>query len=115
VYFSKIAGKGIDSAYAKLPGAYALFPVLAIQRVSPSDNLDAASIRRKKKKLKHLVTRSTHREVLLSRLMRPFELIVALLSPAFFVAARMTSRRALARMTWLSNGSADHSTTSLTF
>jgi hypothetical protein len=80
VHFSKIAGKGIDSAYAKLPGAYALFPVLAIQRVSPSDNFDAASIRTKnKKKLKHLVTRSAHREVLLSRLMRPFELIVALL------------------------------------
>jgi hypothetical protein len=80
VHFSKIAGKGIDSAYAKLPGAYALFPVLAIQRVSSSDNFDAASIRTKnKKKLKHLVTRSAHREVLLSRLMRPFELIVALL------------------------------------
>ena len=68
-----------------------MFPVLAIQRV-PGDNFDAASIRtkKKKKKLKHLVTRSAHREVSLSRLMRPFELIVALLSPAFFVAARMT-------------------------
>ena len=99
VHFSKIAGKGIDSAYAKLPGAYALFPVLAIQRVSPSDNFDAPSIRtkKKKKKLKHLVTRSAHREVLLSRLMRPFELIVALLSPAFYVAARTTSRSALAQ------------------
>ena len=53
--------------------------------------------RRKKKKLKHLVTRSAHREVLLSRLMRPFELIVALLSPAFYVAARTTSRSALAQ------------------
>ena len=29
--------------------------------------------------------------------MRPFELIVALLSPAFYVAARMTSRSALAQ------------------
>ena len=54
---------------------------------------------KKKKKLKHLVTRSAHRELLLSRPMRPFELNVALLSPAFHVAARTTSRRALARMT----------------
>jgi GR25 family glycosyltransferase involved in LPS biosynthesis len=99
VQFSRIAGKGVDSAYAKLPGAYALFPMLAIQRVSPSDNFDDPSLRKnkKKKKLKHLVTRSAHREVLLSRLMRPFEFAVALLSPAFFLAARITSRSALAQ------------------
>jgi hypothetical protein len=97
VHFSRIAGKGVDSAYAKLPGAYALFPMLAIQRVSPSDNFDAPSVRTKKKKrkLKHVVTRSAHREVLLSKLMRPFELLVALLSPVFFLAARLTSRSAL--------------------
>jgi hypothetical protein len=44
------------------------------------------------------VTRSAYREVLPSRLMRPFELIVALLSPAFLLAAPMTSRSALAQM-----------------
>jgi hypothetical protein len=44
-----------------------------------------------------LVTRSAHRELLLSKLMRPFELGVALLSPAFYLAARMTGRSALAR------------------
>jgi GR25 family glycosyltransferase involved in LPS biosynthesis len=99
VQFSRIAGKGVDSAYAKLPGTYALFPMLAIQRVSTSDNFDDPSTRKKKKKkkLKHLVTRSTHRELLLSKLMRPFEIIVALLSPAFFLAGRMSSRSALAR------------------
>ena len=99
VEFRRIAGKGVDSAYAKLPGAYALFPMLAIQRVSPSDNFDDPAIRKKKRKtkLKHLVTRSAHREMLLSRLMRPFELGVALLSPVFFLAARMTSRSALAQ------------------
>jgi hypothetical protein len=99
VQFSRIAGKGVDSAYAKLPGAYALFPMLAIQRASPSDNFDDPSIRKtkKKKKLKHLVTRSAHRELLLSRLMRPFELAVALLSPAFFLVARMTRGSALAQ------------------
>ena len=73
-----------------------MFPMLAIQRVSPSDNFDDPSLRRKKK-LKHLVTRSAHREILLSKLMRPFELVVALLSPAFFLAARITSRSALAQ------------------
>jgi hypothetical protein len=99
VQFSRIAGKGVDSAYAKLPGAYALFPMLAIQRVSPSDNFDGPAVRKKKKKkkLKHLVTRSAHREVLLSRLMRPFEFAVALLSPAFFLVGRMTRGSALAQ------------------
>ena len=79
--FSRIAGKGVDSAYAKLPAAYALFPMLAIQRVSASDNFEDASarIRKRKKKLKHLVTRSAYREVLLSKLMRPFEIATALL------------------------------------
>jgi GR25 family glycosyltransferase involved in LPS biosynthesis len=99
VQFSRIAGRGVDSAYAKLPGTYALFPMLAIQRVSASDNFDDLSTRKKKKKrkLKHLITRSAYREVLLSKLMRPFEIIVALLSPAFFLAGRMNSRSALAR------------------
>ena len=62
--------------------------MLAIQRVSMSDNVDDPSVRksRRKKRLKHLVTRSGHRELLLSRLMRPFEIVVALLSPAFFLA-----------------------------
>jgi hypothetical protein len=99
VQFSRIAGKGVDSAYARLPATYALFPMLAIQRVSASDNFDDPSVRkrRRKKKLKHLVTRSAHRELLLSRLMRPFEIVVALLSPAFFLASRMTSQSALTR------------------
>jgi GR25 family glycosyltransferase involved in LPS biosynthesis len=85
VQFSRIAGRGV--------------PMLAIQRVSASDNFDDLSTRKKKKKrkLKHLITRSAYREVLLSKLMRPFEIIVALLSPAFFLAGRMNSRSALAR------------------
>jgi hypothetical protein len=104
VEFSRIAGKGVDSAYAKLPGTYALFPMLAIQRVSPSDNFDDRSVRKskKKKRLKHLVTRSAHRELLLSKLMRPFELAMALLSPGFFLATRLIGRSPLARdrSTW---------------
>ena len=97
--FSRIAGKGVDSAYAKLPQTYALFPMLAIQRVGRSDNFTDLSTRKKKRKkrLRHLVTHSAYREVLLSRLMRPFEIIVVLLSPAFFLAGRITSRSALSR------------------
>jgi hypothetical protein len=97
--FSRIAGKGVDSAYAKLPATYALFPMLAIQRVSTSDNFDDPSIRKskKKKRLKHLVTRSAHRELLLSKLMRPFEMVVAMLSPAFFLAGWVGGRSTLAR------------------
>ena len=124
VQFSRIAGKGVDSAYAKLPGAYALFPMLAIQRVSPSDNFDDPSLRRKKKKLKHLVTRSAHREILLSKLMRPFELswpcfrrrsFSPSASPAAARLRKITARR------WGgptdvagSGGPPDHPTTSFT-
>jgi hypothetical protein len=70
--------------------------MLAIQRVSPSDNFVHPSTRKKpkKRKLRHLVTRSAHRELLLSRLMRPFEIVVALLSPAFFLADRVAGRSA---------------------
>jgi hypothetical protein len=105
VQFSRIAGRGVDSAYAKLPETYALFPMLAIQRVSPSDNFEDLSIRKKKKKkkLKHLVTRSAYRELLLSKLMRPFEIIVVLLSPVFYVTGRVVRGSALAR-----NGSSQH-------
>lgn len=94
VQFSRIAGKGVDSAFAKLPATYALFPMLAIQRVSQSDNFEDLAVRRsmRKKRLKHLVTRSAHRELLLSKLMRPFEMVVALLSPAFFLAERVAGR-----------------------
>jgi hypothetical protein len=97
VQLSRIAGKGVDSAYAKLPGAYALFPMLAIQRVSPSDNFDSVRKQKRKKKLKHLVTRSAHRELMASKLMRPFELVVALLSWAFFLAGWVGGRSTLAQ------------------
>jgi hypothetical protein len=95
IEFSRIAGKGLDSAYARLPAAYALFPMLAIQRVSSSDNFVDPLTRKKpkKRKLRHLVTRSAHRELLLSKLMRPFEIGVALLSPAFFLAELVAGSR----------------------
>ena len=79
-------GKALDSAYAALPGTYALFRMMVIQRVSPSDNFKRT---RRIKKLRHLITRTRYREVLLSKLMRPSELVTAALSPFFWLAARL--------------------------
>jgi hypothetical protein len=91
---SRIAGKGVDSAYAKLPATFALFPMIAIQSVGRSDNFVLK--KKKKRRLRHLVTRSGYRELLLSKLMRPAEALVVLLSPAFFLAE--LARRARARL-----------------
>jgi hypothetical protein len=64
-----------------------MFPMLAIQRAGRSDNMGVAK-GRQKRKLKHLITRSRHRERLLSSLMRPNEILIALLSPVFFLVRR---------------------------
>jgi hypothetical protein len=92
VPIARIAGRCVDAAFARLPETYAIFPMLAIQRPSRSDNVKAAAGRRKKK-LKHLITRSRHRELLLSRLMRPNELLIAALSPIFFILYRLGDTR----------------------
>jgi hypothetical protein len=99
---SRLAGKGVDSAYAKLPGTYALFPMIAIQGVSRSDNFnDPRPEKKKKRRLRHIVTRTGHREYLLSKSMRPGEIVIALLSPVSYLAeiarrvrVRSASRRA---------------------
>jgi hypothetical protein len=70
-----------------------MFPMLAIQRPSRSDNKGIGGGRRKKK-LKHLITRSRRRELLLSSLMRPNEMLIAALSPGFFLWHRITKARA---------------------
>jgi GR25 family glycosyltransferase involved in LPS biosynthesis len=80
----RLIGKALDSAYAMLPATYALFPMIATQSVSKSDNFNHSH--KKNFKLKHLVTHSRYREWLLSNLMRPGEAIVVLLSPLFFIA-----------------------------
>jgi hypothetical protein len=87
----RLVGKALDSAYAELPGTYALFPMIATQSVSKSDNFNFKPKQKQNRKLKHLVTHSRHRELLLSKLMRPAEMIVVLLSPVFFIA-RMLPR-----------------------
>jgi len=80
-----LIGTGIDSAYAALPGTFAYFPMLALQRAVLSDH---SARSRRIKRLRHLVTRSRYREQLLSRLMRPNELLVAALSPLFYLLDR---------------------------
>ena len=85
----RLIGKALDSAYAMLPATYALFPMIATQSISRSDNF--AVCHKKNTKLKHIVTHSKYREWYLSKLMRPGEAIVVLLSPLFFIA-QMASR-----------------------
>ncbi|MFU8814336.1 MAG: hypothetical protein ACNA7W_03260 [Pseudomonadales bacterium] len=84
---TKIIGKALDSAFSRLPGTYALMPMLATQSVSAGDNFTYKP--REKTKLKHWVTRSAHREFLLSNLMRPAELIVVALSPVFWLRHKL--------------------------
>ena len=88
--FVRLAGTGIDAAYAALPGAYAFFPMLAAQSGIASDHL-ADGAERKLKKPEHLFSRWKHRELLLARLMRPNELVVAALSPLFYLMGRFGS------------------------
>jgi len=92
-----LIGKALDSAYAMLPGTYALFPMIATQSISKSDNF--AVSRKKNTKLKHLITHSRHREWFLSKSMRPGEALVVLLSPLSFIA-----QMGLQGITWLRSG-----------
>jgi len=72
-----------NAAYARLDAAYALFAMIAIQSASKSDNMRHDPTN-KKRKLRHLIHRSRHREWLLSHLMRPNELLIIMMSPLFF-------------------------------
>ncbi len=77
----KLAGKGIDSAYALLPGTYALFPMIAVQSASPSDHFADSKEKTKVRKLKHLFSHSRYRERLLGLAMRPMQVVMVALSP----------------------------------
>jgi hypothetical protein len=88
IVMTRLVGRALDSAFSRLPGVYALFPMLATQSVSKSDNFNYKP--KPKTKLKHWVTRSRYREFLLSNLMRPFELLVVLASPYFWLRYRLT-------------------------
>lgn len=86
-----LVGRGVDAAFACLPGGYAFFPMVATQFSSASDNFTAAQKQRKKNKwrLRHLVTHSRHREWLLAHLMRPAELVCVAISPFHYLRQRL--------------------------
>jgi len=94
VPMTTIVGRNLDSAFSRLPGTYALIPMLATQSVSAGDNFTFKSQR--KTKLKHWITRSRYRETLLSHLMQPAEFIVAALSPFFWLRHKFRSWRGTA-------------------
>jgi hypothetical protein len=58
--------------------------MIATQSISKSDNFVLSH--KKNTRLKHIITHSKYREMLLSRLMRPVEAIVVLLSPLSLIA-----------------------------
>jgi GR25 family glycosyltransferase involved in LPS biosynthesis len=93
IAMTRIIGRALDSAFSRLPGTYALFPMLATQSVSRSDNFNFNANRKPRTKLKHFITRSRYREALLSYLMRPAELIVTALSPFFWLRHQWRSWR----------------------
>ncbi|MCP5182113.1 MAG: hypothetical protein H6993_16615 [Pseudomonadales bacterium] len=90
VAMNRGVGKALDAAFAKLPEVYAYFPMIAIQRVSRSDNFVTTG--RRKKKLRHFVTRSRYREWLLCNLMKPSEIFAVLVSPVWWLVDRFRGR-----------------------
>ncbi|MBL8660106.1 MAG: hypothetical protein JNM75_10170 [Rhodospirillales bacterium] len=95
----RLSGRGIDSAYARLPGAYALFPMIATQSASPSDHVARPGKSLAIKKPKHLFTRTRYRELILSRAMKPAQYVALASSPVYFGLryARRKVRRFLRR------------------
>lgn len=90
----RLVGKALDSAYAKLPDVYAYFPMIATQSASKSDNWNVRPRKaHKRQKIKHLVTRSRYREVYLSRLMRPNEMIVVAGAPIVYMVEKLRRLR----------------------
>lgn len=93
----RISGRGIDAAYARLPGTYAVFPLIATQSASPSDHIVRPGKELNIKKPKHLFTRTRYRELILSKAMRPAQYVALVASPAYFAirkARRLTRRMA---------------------
>lgn len=78
---SSSIGKGIDHAFAQLPGAYATFPMIAIQGTSPGDHLRREK-RGKIRRLRHIISRTRLWEPTLSYLMRPNERLAVSLAMA---------------------------------
>ncbi len=85
---SRIGGLGIDSAFAALPGMYAYFPMVAVQRDSPHDHVRLDRPRRLRARL---------RDRLLARGMRASELAAVALSPLVWAARAARALAARAR------------------
>jgi hypothetical protein len=81
----RIVGNGIDSAYARLAGAYAFFPLVATQSGSLSDYRIGRSERSKRRKLRHVFSRSRHRELIISKVLRPNQYLIVAVSPVFLL------------------------------
>jgi GR25 family glycosyltransferase involved in LPS biosynthesis len=81
-------GRGIDSVFLKLPGAYAFFPMVVTQSTSPSDHIPERQ-KRKIRRVHHIVTKTRAREWLLSKLMRPAELVQAFRAAVVLVAVKL--------------------------
>lgn len=93
----RICGRGIDAAYARLPRAYALFPLIATQSASPSDHVVRPGKVLAIKKPKHLFTRTRYRELILSKAMAPAQYAALVISPIYFGLRRL--RRHARRVT----------------
>lgn len=90
---ARIAGGGIDASYARLPQAFAFFPMLATQAARGSDHMAEKKRTKPVRKLKHLVTRTDLGELLLARLMRANELAIAAGAALALVADRLALGR----------------------
>jgi len=92
-----LVGKALDSAFLLMQGTYAYFPMIAIQSISQSDNFNGAA--KPRKKLKHFFSRSRYREWYLSNLMRPWEWLIALATPFFWLKERLDQWRGVEKPT----------------
>jgi hypothetical protein len=90
----RIAGGGIDASYARLPEAFAFFPMLATQAARGSDHMAEKKRNKPIRKLKHLVTRTDLGEFLLARMMRPNELAIAAVAAGIALAGWLGRRLA---------------------
>jgi hypothetical protein len=94
----RIAGGGIDASYARLPEAYAFFPMLATQAARGSDHMAEKKRTKPIRKLKHLITRTDLGEFLLARAMRPNELVIAAGAAGVALAGWLARRLVGARL-----------------
>jgi hypothetical protein len=96
---SGVGGNGLDSAFAVLPGMYACFPLIAVQRFVPNDHMKSTRIRIRplRKLLLDLFVRSRVRELAMAHAMGLNEKLVLGLAPVLVPAFRAWHRSARRR------------------